>query len=90
MKIALEVNNLKKGIKPSKNDIIIFDGKNWYVTTKKDLFGEYERMIDAKILELSTLIETLRSDNTAFKQNVSQQIVSMSDIIESVYKNNKE
>lgn len=34
MKIMLEVQNTKKGIKPSKDNIIIYDGDSWYVTTK--------------------------------------------------------
>ena len=90
MKLVLDIKNTSKAIAPSKDNIILYDGKNWYITTKQEIFEEYEKTIDKKINELSNLIETLRNDNTTFKQNVSKQIISMSDIVEGVYKNNKE
>ena len=87
MKIALEVKNNSKIIKPSKNDVIIHDGKQWYVTTKSDIFHEYEEKIDAKLRELQELINSLAQDNASFKENVSKQVLDISNIVEAMYKN---
>ena len=85
MKIALEVKNSSKVVRPSVNNVIIYDGEQWYVTTKEALFGEYESKIDAKLQEIQNLINTLRSDNTSFKNTVSQQITDITTIVESIY-----
>ena len=82
MKIGLDVKNISRAIKPKKNDVIIFDGKEWYVTTKKDLFDEYEQKLDEKLKELESLIK----DNAIFKKEISGQIVKMSKTIRDFIK----
>ena len=77
MKIALEVNTNKKAIKPSKNDVIIYDGKEWYVTTKEALFKEYEEKVDAKLKEVDRELQAIQD----FKQEVSSQMVEMSKAV---------
>ena len=39
MKLILEVKNNKKIINPSRDDILLYDGKEWFVTTKKIYLG---------------------------------------------------
>jgi hypothetical protein len=82
MKIGLEIKNISRAIKPKKDDVIIFDGKEWYITTKKDLFKEYEDKIDAKLEQFNKMI----ASNADFKKEISGQMVEMSETIKKFIK----
>lgn len=77
MKIILNVKNTTKIIKPSSDNVILYDGKDWYVTTKQELFKEY----NSKLKEFERVIE----ENKEFKKEVAAQIVEMSNLIKSLY-----
>lgn len=76
MKTVLDIKNMGGVMKPEKNNVIMYDGKEWYVTTKQDLFKEYNK----KIEELEKMIE----ENKKFKKDVSAQLVEMSEIIKTL------
>lgn len=76
MKTVLDVKNMSGVMKPNVNNVILYNGKEWYVTTKQDLFREY----DKKIKELEKLIE----ENAKFKKEVSSQLAEMSEIIKTL------
>ena len=82
MKIALEVKNNSKIIKPSKNNVIIYDGKQWYVTTKEELFEDFYKVLD----KMQDALEKLKQENASFKSDVSSQILEITNIVENVYK----
>lgn len=73
LKVGLEIKNGSKIFKPSKGDIIIFDGKEWYVTTKDDIFAE----VNAKMQTMENELQLMRE----FKSEVSSQIAEMGKII---------
>lgn len=77
MKVVLEVKNISKVVKPSTNHVMLYDGKQWYITTKQDLFKEY----DEKIKEL----ELLKKENEKFKKDVLSQLMKMGEIIKKLY-----
>lgn len=77
MKFAVDVKNMKKAISPSKGDVIMYDGKNWYITTKEDLFKEYQDKIDARIAEADRKL----AEVDTFKAQISSQLIEMSEII---------
>ena len=77
MKILLDVKNVSKALKPSPENVMLFDGKDWYVTTKQQLFKEY----DEKIAELDLMIK----ENKEFKKNVASQLLEMSELIKNLY-----
>ena len=79
MKIALEIKNMKKAIKPSINDIIIYDGKDWYITTKEELFKEYDEKFDEKLAECDHKIAEMNE----LSVNVAKQLLDFEDIIRS-------
>lgn len=79
MKIVLEVQNVKKSITPSKDNIIIYDGESWYVTTKSDLFKEYDERFEEKIKECEEQIETMNQ----YKKEISQQMLDIKEIIQN-------
>lgn len=82
MKMTLEIKNLSGVTKPKKDNIIIYDGKEWYVTTKEALFGEYEKRV-SKILD--TVLKELsatKEENKKFKVQIASQMKDMSKVIE--------
>ena len=84
MKLGLEIKNPKKVIKPSTNDVILYDGKAWYVTTKQDLFKEFEERIAKKEKELDSKIKECNSkiaevDN--LKKDVANQLLTFGEIV---------
>lgn len=77
LKVCLEIKNGSKVLKPKNGDVIIFDGKEWYVTTKEDIFAEYQAKVNAKIQEVEAELSELRQ----FKSEVSSQMIEMSEAI---------
>lgn len=87
MKIVLDVSNCKKSIKPSKDNIIIYDGETWYVTTKKDLFQEYDEHFSEKLSECENKIEECNkkiNEMNEFKKDIASQILDMEEIIKNI------
>lgn len=81
MKIALTVVNTSKTVKPSKDDVIIYDGKEWYVTTKDDVLKESKDLLNECKLEL----ENLRKEHELFKKEIATQLLEMSELIKKLY-----
>ena len=81
MKIALTVKNSSRVIKPMENDVIIYDGEIWYVTTKEKLLEESNKLL-AKCKEE---LENMKNEQAAFKRQVAEQLLQMSQLIETLY-----
>lgn len=77
MKVALNIKNMKKAIRPANDDVIIFDGKDWYITTKETLFKEYQDKVDAKIAEVNAKVAEME----AYKRETSSQIAELAKVI---------
>ena len=82
VKIGFEIKNGSKAFKPKKGDVIIFDGKSWYITTKEDLLEDSYRLIEECKAELENMKE--------FKKEVASEIKTLSDLIQVLYKNSEE
>ena len=78
IKVGLNIKNSSKAIKPTKGDIVIFDGKDWYVTTKEDILKEYRE----KLAEINQKLQEMEQ----FKREISAQIKEMSEIIKKFVK----
>lgn len=76
MRVVLDVKNMSGVVKPSKNNVMLFNGKEWYITSKTDLFKEYNEKIK--------LMEEMLEDNKKFKENISSVIAEMSEIIKTL------
>lgn len=84
MKLTLDVKNFKRIIKPTKNDVILFDGKQWYVTTRDDLFEELSRKFDEREMEIENKLNELNNVMAEFRQikvENAKQISTMSQTI---------
>ena len=77
MQVVLTVKNTHKIIEPIKNNVILYDGKDWYVTTKEKLFEEWTELINQCRQDLANL----KQENLEFKQDVSQQLLEMTELI---------
>ena len=84
MRLALEIKNPGKVIKPSKNDVVIYNGKEWYITTKEDLFKEFEERLSKKEKEINDKIkecnEKIAEINT-LKADVAKQLLTFGEIV---------
>jgi len=77
LKVGLEIKNGSKIFKPKKGDVVIFDGKEWYVTTKDDIFKEYQDKVDAKLAEVNIKVAEMEQ----YKKDTSAQIAEMAAVI---------
>lgn len=81
MNVVLNIKNTSKVIKPTKNSVILYDGKDWYVTTKEQLFEEWTDLLNKCNKEFADI----RSDNTKFKSEVGKQLKQMTDLIQQLF-----
>jgi len=77
VKVGLNIKNGSKVFKPKPGDVIIFDGKDWYITTKDDIFKEYQDKVNAKLREVD--IKLQETEN--FKTEISEQMVELGETI---------
>lgn len=87
MKIGLDVKNPKKAIKPNKSDLIVYDGKEWYVTTKEELYkdlcerlAQKEKELAAKVAECDEKIAEVNK----LKVDVAKQLLEFGEIVTSL------
>lgn len=75
MRVALDIKNMSKIKNPTANDVIIYDGKRWYVTTKEEILKEANDLL----LECKETLEQLRAENQEFKRQTSKDILEITD-----------
>ena len=85
MEVILDIKNIPKVMKPTQDDVIVFDGKKWYLTTKQSLLEDAYKLIAKAKEEL----ENLKAENESFKNQVNEQLGFMSDAIRKLYEVNK-
>lgn len=92
MKIGLEIKNPKRAIKPHNGDVILYDGKQWYVTTKEELFYELESKLKNKEKELDNKIaecdKKINEMNELKKKN-AEQILNIAAIVQKLVEGGK-
>lgn len=81
MEVILDVKNVPKVIKPTVDAVIVFNGKDWYLTNKESLLKEAYKLVE----ETRTELEKMRKENKDFKSTVAQQLYDMSELIKKLY-----
>lgn len=82
MDVTFKVKNMSKALKPREDDVMLFDGKLWYITTKQALFKEY----DKELLKLKTEKEQLLQEYKEFKTEIAKQMLEYGKIIQEFVK----
>lgn len=80
MRVALDIKNLSKLKQPTKNDVMIYDGKEWYVTTKEDILKETNDLLLKCKEELANMVK----ENHEFKQQTSKDIVELTATVKKL------
>lgn len=81
MEVILDIENVPKAMNPTQDDVIVFKGKTWYLTTKKALMKEALDLVD----ECQKTLKTLESENSQFKKDVAKQIYDLSELVKKLY-----
>ena len=91
--VVLNIKNLPKVMKPTQNDVIVFNGKEWYITTKESLLAEAYEFVEngkkdlaAELQRIRKELEATKLENTNFKKEVAGQLYQMSQLIAQLYK----
>lgn len=82
MEITLKLKNTSRGLMPQKDDVIVYNGSIWYVTTKEDILKETKDLLE----ECKTELEKTRKENSDFKKQVAQQLLDMSEVLKQILK----
>ena len=80
MRVALDIKNLSKLKEPSANDVIIYDGKQWYITTKDDILKEANDLL----LECKEELAKTKRENQEFKQQTSKDILELTNTVKKL------
>ena len=75
MRIAIDVKNMSRMKEPSANDVMIYDGKQWYITTKDDILKEANEILS----KCEKTLARLEAENREFKQQASKDIVKIAE-----------
>jgi len=77
MKLILDIKNASKALNPQKNCVILYNGVDWYVTTKDDILKEDKALFDECQKELNEMKQ--------LKKEVASQLLDMSELIKKLY-----
>ena len=80
--VLLNIKNVPKVMKPTQDDVVVFNGKDWYITSKESLFAEAYKLIG----ECNAELEKVKKENSDFKKSVAKQLVELSELVEKLYK----
>ena len=81
MEVVIDVKSIPKVMKPTVDDVIVYDGKKWYLTTKDSLLKEANDLVKKANSELARIKE----ENANFKKEVANQLSTMSKAIKGLY-----
>ena len=81
MDVVLSVKNMSKIVKPTTDNVLLFDGKQWYVTTKQDLFKEFATLLN----QCNSKLSDLEQQNSEFKREVALELKEMTELIHRLF-----
>lgn len=80
MRVALDIKNMSKIKKTTVNDVIIYDGKQWYITTKEEILKEANGLL----LECKEELAKTKRENQEFKQQTSKDILELTNTVKKL------
>jgi len=90
MKIVIDVKNGSKTQNFGKNDLIVYDGKQWYVTTVEDLYSHLEKRYNDMIAKMDQKINDIKTSYAEFLLAYNEQNSKLLPIIENLLEKDEE
>lgn len=84
MKIVVDVKKTRNSTKFEKDDVIIYDGKDWYVTTKGELFAELEAKVNNAISMYDRKYNELNSRFAELSKEYNEQMSKLIPILKNI------
>ena len=84
MKIVIDIKSSSKTQSFNKNDVILYDGKQWYVTTMESLCDNLEKKYNETISKLEKTIYRLEKNYADFLLSYNEQNAKLLPIIEKL------
>jgi hypothetical protein len=81
MKIAIDLKNTTQ---LKKDDVILYDGKEWYVINKDVLLRDLNKRCDEFCAKLSQEFNEMKESNAKFMQEYNEQNQKLLPIIEKL------
>ena len=80
--VLLNIKNVPKVMKPTRDDVVVYNGKEWYITTKESLLADAYKLLG----ECKAELEKVKKENSDFKKSVAKQMVELSELVGKLYK----
>lgn len=86
MEVIIKVKNISRVFNHKQGDVIVCDGKDWYITTKEDILKDAYNLIE----ECKAELDKTKAENAEFKKTCAKQIKDLSDAIQILLKDREE
>ena len=84
MKIVIDLKSSSKTQGLKKNDILMYDGKEWYITTAEELCATLEKKYNDVISKLEKTIYRLEKNYADFLLSYNEQNAKLIPIFEKL------
>ena len=90
MKIVIDLKNGSKTTKLQKNDVIIYDGKQWYTTSKESLLADIKEECTDMLAKMDRKMIEMRQDYAEFMRQYNETNARLLPILERLLEEDKE
>lgn len=90
MKIVIDLKDSAKTQSFKKDDVLLFDGKKWYVTTKSSLLEDLEKRYNLAVAKIDRKMAELDQKYATFMQQYNEQNAKLLPIIEHLLAEDEE
>ena len=84
MKIVLDIKSSSKTQGLNKGDVVMYDGKEWYITSKEELCASLEKKYNEVISKFEKKIYELEKKYSDFLLSYNEQNAKLLPIIEKL------
>ena len=88
--IVIDLKSDSKTLNFKKNDVILYDGKQWYITSKESLLADLEDRCTKVIAKVDQKMHELGEQYSEFLLKYNQQNAKLLPIIENLLEKDEE
>ena len=85
MEVMLDIKNIPKAMQPTTNDVILFNGKTWYLTTREALLKEAYDLLKECKNNCEKSLNEIKAENNEFKRTTADQMKRLVELVEKLY-----